>query len=56
VVDKVTINKERELQVWFRFNLLALGSQAENFRENKLAGTYTRTYDSVRTGELRVLI
>ena len=43
VVDKVTINKERELQVWFRFNLLALGSQAENFRENKSVGTYTRT-------------
>lgn len=42
VVDKVTINKERELQVWFRFNLLALGSQAENFRENKSVGTYTR--------------
>ena len=42
VVDKVTINKERELQVWFRFNLLALGSQAENFRENKSVGTCTR--------------
>jgi site-specific DNA recombinase len=43
VVDKVTINKERELQVWFRFNLLALGPQSENFRENKLAGTCTHT-------------
>ncbi|HOM68075.1 MAG TPA: recombinase family protein [Brevefilum fermentans] len=53
VVDKVTINKERELQVWFRFNLLALGSQAENFRENKLAGTYSRTPKSPFSRHLR---
>jgi len=56
VVDKVTINKERELQVWFRFNLLALGSQAENFRENKLAGTYTRKSDMDESAVVRVVI
>jgi uncharacterized protein YfeS len=56
LVEKVYIHKDRSLEVTIRLNLLQMIRQQPIADQVPQAGTCTRTFDSVRRGEVKIVV
>jgi len=56
LISRVDIGKDRKITVTFRLNILSLINQSEIFCQTRKVETYTRIYDSVRGGEVKVVV
>jgi len=56
LVEKIVIDKDRQISITIAMDLLKIIAAQSRAVHIQSAGTYTRTYDSVRSGEMKVVL